>query len=126
MRSTGAAGHAVSVFHVNLRRPVNAGVPPEGNGRRKGIPRSDTKSTKDGIRRLPFTGEFPLADDTANAELNLIFAARFDTISLDDKPVVTTTYRIGRLIGGFSFVTDQSCLNLFANEIGRVFTSNAR
>lgn len=26
MRSTGAAGHADSVFHVNLRRPVNAGV----------------------------------------------------------------------------------------------------
>jgi len=26
MRSTGASVHAVSVFHVNLRRPVNAGV----------------------------------------------------------------------------------------------------
>ena len=26
MRSTGAAGHAGSVFHVHLRRPVNAGV----------------------------------------------------------------------------------------------------
>ncbi|GAB5405027.1 MAG: hypothetical protein Aurels2KO_32580 [Aureliella sp.] len=69
--------------------------------------------------RFPFTGESSLADDNANAELNLIFAARPDTISSEDRPVVTLIYRIGRLVGEFSFVTDQSCLRFFADEINR-------
>ena len=79
----------------------------------------------DDCGRLPFTGESPLADDNANAELNLIFAARPDTILPVDKPVVTVTYRIGRLVGEFSFVTDQSCLRLFADEINRTVATIA-
>jgi len=72
--------------------------------------------------RLPFTGEFALTDDAAHVELVLVFADRPDTISSDDKPVVTAHFRIGRLIGESSFVTDQSCLSLFADEIGRTLT----
>lgn len=78
----------------------------------------------DDCGRLPFIGEFPLTNETANAELNLIFAARSDTISSEDKPVVTANYRIGRMTGEFSFVTDQSCLKLFADEVNRAFTTN--
>lgn len=74
---------------------------------------------------LAFAGEYPLAVDTANAELTLIFADRSDTISSDDKPVVTATYRIGRLVGEFSFVTDQSCLKLFADETKRLISTVA-
>ncbi len=74
---------------------------------------------------LAFAGKYPLAVDTANVELDLIFADRTDTISSDEKPVLTATYRIGRLFGEFSFVTDQTCLKLFADDTNRLFSTIA-
>lgn len=74
---------------------------------------------------LSFVGEFPLEDDTANMELSLTFKDRPDIISSDDKPVVTVTYRIGRLAGEFSFVTDQSCLANFARDTNRLLAAIA-
>ena len=75
--------------------------------------------------RLPFAGKFPLAHASANAEFTLIFEDRSDIISSDDKTVVTSAYRIGRLAGEFSFTTDQSCLRLFATDITRTLRVSA-
>ena len=79
----------------------------------------------DDAGRISFAGDFPLASNTSTAEFGLTFADRPDTISSDDKPVVTATYRIGRLAGEFSFVTDQSCLANFARDIKRAFAAIA-
>ena len=65
----------------------------------------------------PFSGEFELADDNANASLQLVFGDDEDIISADDKPVVTVTFVASRFSVQFKFVTDQSCLGIFAQQV---------
>lgn len=50
--------------------------------------------------------------------LDLVFGERHDTIA-ERHPVVTIAYRAGKLEGEYHFVTDQSCLRLFAESLGR-------
>jgi hypothetical protein len=66
-----------------------------------------------------FAGEYSLAAEEYS-KLELIFGDRPDTISSIDKPVVTIVFAIGRLGGQFGFVTDQSCLRLFAADLRKV------
>jgi len=60
-------------------------------------------------------GEFRLTR-APGQELLLTFGARADVIS-DRKPVLTVSFAAGRLQGSFLFVTDQSCLNIFVDEL---------
>ena len=50
--------------------------------------------------------------------LQLAFGARTDTIS-GPNPVMTVLYRAGKLEGEYHLVTDQSCLGLFSEALGR-------
>lgn len=70
-----------------------------------------------------FSGAYPLARD-GYSKLDLTFHDRADTISSDDKPVVTVLFALGRIRGEFSFVTDQSCLGLFAREARNVIAED--
>ena len=76
--------------------------------------------------RYPFNGEFTLAADTSDAQFNLIFAERPDTISPAEKSVVTAKFRFGRLSGEFSFVSDQSCLRLFASALNKTLAESGK
>jgi hypothetical protein len=49
-------------------------------------------------------------------QVRVRFGPRPDTIS-DLNPVVSITFSAGALQGEFHFVTDQSCLTLFAQEL---------
>ena len=48
--------------------------------------------------------------------LHIRFGPRADTIS-ERNPVVTIAFSVGALRGEFHFVTDQSCLTLFAQDL---------
>lgn len=63
-----------------------------------------------------FAGDYSLAAD-GYSTFDLIFCDRPDTISSVGKLVVTIRFHIGRINGEFSFVTDQSCLRLLANDL---------
>ncbi|MCP4192559.1 MAG: hypothetical protein GY880_18335 [Planctomycetaceae bacterium] len=63
-----------------------------------------------------FAGTFDLTSHF-NSSLRFVFAEREDIISGDDKPVLTVEYSFSRMSGAFCFVTDQSCLALFASGI---------
>lgn len=71
------------------------------------------------VGAVSFSGEYPLAAD-GYSRLNLIFGTREYIIASSDKPVVTIGFNIGRINGEFYFVTDQSCLTLFAGDVARV------
>ena len=73
-------------------------------------------SNQDGT--VAFSGEYPLAAD-GYSRLDLNFGTRMDTIAPRDKPVVTVVFKIGSINGEFCFVTDQSCLRLFASDVVR-------
>jgi len=60
-------------------------------------------------------GEFRLTR-LPGQELLVTFGERADVIS-DRKPVLTVSFAAGRLEGSFLFVTDQSCLNIFVDEL---------
>ena len=64
------------------------------------------------------SAEFQLARMPGQS-VHLRFGPRTDTIS-DRKPVVSITYSAGALHGEFHFVTDQSCLAVFAEELSAV------
>ena len=49
--------------------------------------------------------------------LDVVFGSRDDTIAPPEKPTVTLRYRIGKLSGQFSFVTDQSCIMNFSRGL---------
>ena len=65
-----------------------------------------------------FSGEYSLAAD-GYSRLDLIFGPRKDVIASNDKPVVTVGFNVGRVSGEFWFVTDQSCLRLFVDDVIR-------
>ena len=63
-----------------------------------------------------FKGLFPLVKErTVRFEID--FNDRPDIISSNDKSTVTARYDFGMARGEFSFVTDQSCLRLFASDL---------
>lgn len=64
-----------------------------------------------------FEGDYSLAASRESAALDLVFCSRADVISSSDKPVVTIAFDFGRMKGEISFVTDQSCLGVFATEL---------
>lgn len=68
------------------------------------------------VGTVAFSGEYALAAD-GYSTLDLIFRHREDIITSNDKPVVTIKFRVGRVVGEFCFVTDQSCLRLFADDL---------
>jgi len=70
------------------------------------------------VGTVAFSGEYSLAAD-GYSRLDLIFGPRKDVITSNDKPVVTVGFHIGRVSGEFCFVTDQSCLKLFADDVIR-------
>ena len=61
------------------------------------------------------TAEFQLAR-LPGQNVHVRFGPRPDTIS-DLNPVVSIAFSAGQLRGKFHFVTDQSCLTLFAGEL---------
>jgi hypothetical protein len=61
------------------------------------------------------SGDFELAR-LPGQSIHIRFGPRPDTIS-DLNPVVSITFSAGALHGEFYFVTDQSCLTLFAQEL---------
>jgi hypothetical protein len=58
-----------------------------------------------------------------NQSVHVRFGRRDDTIS-DMKPVVTIAFLAGALQGEFHFVTDQSCLALFVEELSAEISSS--
>ena len=68
------------------------------------------------VGNVAFSGEYSLAAD-GYSRLDLIFGPRKDVIASHDKPVVTVGFNVGRVSGEFFFVTDQSCLRLFADDV---------
>ena len=48
---------------------------------------------------------------------DMSFGKRNDLVSAAEKPTVTLHYKFGRLNGEFAFVTDQSCLRDFSNDL---------
>lgn len=60
-----------------------------------------------------FAGHFQLCQGPS-CRFDLHFGTRADTIASVDKPVVTVDLSLGTTHVGFRFVTDQSCLGLFA------------
>lgn len=69
------------------------------------------------VSTVAFSGEYSLAAD-AYSMLDLISRHRKDIIASKDRPVVTIRLKVGRVVGEFSFVTDQSCLRLFVDDLG--------
>jgi hypothetical protein len=65
-------------------------------------------------------GEFELARLPGQG-LQLRFGARENTIS-GLNPVISISYRAGRLHGQFHFVTDQSCLGYFWQNLAHAMT----
>jgi hypothetical protein len=61
------------------------------------------------------SGDFRLAR-LPGQTVSVRFGSRPDTIS-HLNPVVTVTFSAGALHGEFHFVTDQSCLTLFAQDL---------
>lgn len=68
-----------------------------------------------------FSGEYALAAN-GYSMLDLIFRHRKDIIASHDKPVVTIRFRVGRAEGEFCFVSDQSCLRLFTDDLAAAIT----
>jgi hypothetical protein len=54
----------------------------------------------------------------------LSFGPRADTID-ERKPVLTIALKLGRLTTGIHFVTDQSCIAIFANELAKLISGHA-
>jgi hypothetical protein len=61
-------------------------------------------------------GEFELAC-LPYQKICIRFGSRRDTIADDSHPVVSVLYSAGAMQGEFHFVTDQSCLSLFCQEL---------
>ena len=61
-------------------------------------------------------GEFELACLPAQ-QICIRFGSRRDTIADDSHPVVSVLFSAGVMQGEFHFVTDQSCLSLFCQEL---------
>ena len=70
------------------------------------------------VGTVAFSGEYSLAAQ-GSSRLDLNFGTRMDVIASGDKPVVTVIFKTGRINGEFCFVTDQSCLKLFAEDVVR-------
>jgi hypothetical protein len=66
-----------------------------------------------------FSGRFQLGRSPW-CKLDLHFAPRADTIASSDKPVVTINLSIGTTLIEFRFVTDQSCLGIFAMSLSQL------
>lgn len=75
------------------------------------------------VGSVAFSGKYSLAADSYST-LDLIFCPRNDVIASDDKPVVTIAFHVGRVRGEFCFVTDQSCLRIFADDVIRAIRDN--
>lgn len=58
--------------------------------------------------------------DHCCGRLDLEFGRRSGLIAAVEKPTVTIRYRIGRSSGELVFVTDQSCLREFADDLRQV------
>ena len=67
-----------------------------------------------------FSGHFSLGHNPSN-KLDFHFEQRADTIASADKPVVTIEFSSGTTHIEFRFVTDQSCLGLFAMTLSQLF-----
>ena len=61
-------------------------------------------------------GEFELAC-LPGQRVCVRFGSRRETIADDSHPVVSVAYSAGALQGEFHFVTDQSCLSLFCQDL---------
>lgn len=61
-------------------------------------------------------GEFELAC-LPHQRVCLRFGSRQDTIADDSHPVVSVLYSAGTMQGEFHFLTDQSCISLFCQEL---------
>ncbi len=72
----------------------------------------------DRLIAVDLNAEFELAR-LPSQSVKLRFGARDDTIS-GRHPVVSISFSAGALQGAFHFVTDQSCLALFAEELSSV------
>ena len=66
-----------------------------------------------------FCGHFQLGR-SPSYKLDLRFGPRADTIASSDKPVVTIVLSIGTAVIEFRFVTDQSCLGMFAMSLSQL------
>lgn len=75
------------------------------------------------VGTVALSGEYQLTAD-GYSRFDLIFGMRDDIIASSDKPVVTIGFKIGRINGEFCFVTDQSCLKLFAEDVARAITDD--
>lgn len=75
------------------------------------------------VGTVALSGEYQLTAD-GYSRFDLIFGMRDDIIASSDKPVVTIGFKIGRINGEFCFVTDQSCLKLFAGDVARAITDD--
>jgi hypothetical protein len=60
----------------------------------------------------------------ARQRLDLTFGEREDTIS-GRQPVVTVDFAAGRLLGEHHFVTDQSCIRLFNEQLALILAEPA-
>jgi len=69
-----------------------------------------------------FSGHFSLGHKPGN-RLDFHFNPRADTIASADKPVVTIDFSTGTTHIEFRFVTDQSCLGLFAMTLSQLLGS---
>lgn len=76
------------------------------------------------LAATPLEGEFLLADEPGEL-LTLRFGSRDDVIS-ERKPVASIVFEFGLLIGEYHIATDQSCVQLFLDELPAVFPPRRR
>jgi hypothetical protein len=72
----------------------------------------------DKLLTCDLTGSFGLAR-LPGQQIELRFGPRPDVVTTPN-PVVSVLFSAGSLKGEFHFITDQSCLNLFAQELQAV------